>query len=217
MTELADTIIAHYERHAEAWDADRRRLDWNDRAWHDRFVKLLPRGGCVLDLGCGGGDPVAVNLATHGMAVTGVDSSPTLISLCRSRMPRHEWIVGDMRSLALGRTFDGVQAWDSFFHLKPADQRAMFPVFAAHASPAPRSCSTAVPPTARPLAPIRATRSTMRAWMRSNTRSGWTDRGLNWSTTSSRTRAPEAGRCGWRENADAGHLMSYWNPVAGTV
>jgi hypothetical protein len=41
-----------------------------------------------------------------------------------------------MRSLSLGRTFDGVLAWDSFFHLKPDDQRGMFPVFAAHATKA---------------------------------------------------------------------------------
>ena len=40
-----------------------------------------------------------------------------------------------MRSLALARRFEGVLAWDSFFHLKPDDQRAMFAVFAAHAAP----------------------------------------------------------------------------------
>jgi len=40
-----------------------------------------------------------------------------------------------MRRLAMGRRFDGVLAWDSFFHLTHADQRAMFPVFAAHVEP----------------------------------------------------------------------------------
>jgi hypothetical protein len=40
-----------------------------------------------------------------------------------------------MRRLALGRRFDGLLAWDSFFHLTMADQRAMFPRFAAHALP----------------------------------------------------------------------------------
>jgi hypothetical protein len=51
-------------------------------------------------------------------------------------MPDQEWIVGDMRSLALGRRFDGVLAWDSFFHLGHEDQRTMFGIFAAHAAPA---------------------------------------------------------------------------------
>ena len=69
-----------------------------------------------------------------GFQVTGIDSSPTLVALCRERMPDQRWVVEDMRSLCLGRQFDGVLAWDSFFHLKPDDQRAMFLIFAAHAT-----------------------------------------------------------------------------------
>ena len=37
-----------------------------------------------------------------------------------------------MRSLSLGRTFQGLIAWDSFFHLPHDDQRRMFPIFRAH-------------------------------------------------------------------------------------
>jgi SAM-dependent methyltransferase len=135
MNDLADRIIAHYERHAADWDADRRSSGWNDRKWHDRFTALLNAGAAVLDLGCGGGSPVATNLAAHGMRVTGVDSSQALIALCRERLPDQELIVADMRGLKLARTFDGILAWDSFFHLKHDDQRAMFNVFAAHARP----------------------------------------------------------------------------------
>jgi hypothetical protein len=40
-----------------------------------------------------------------------------------------------MRSLRLSRQFDGVLAWDSFFHLTHDDQRRMFDVFARHAGP----------------------------------------------------------------------------------
>jgi hypothetical protein len=39
-----------------------------------------------------------------------------------------------MRTLSLGCLFDGVLAWDSFFHLSYDDQRRMFPIFQAHAS-----------------------------------------------------------------------------------
>jgi hypothetical protein len=56
-----------------------------------------------------------------------------MISFCRDRLPDQEWIVGDMRQLALGRRFDGILAWDSFFHLNHDDQRRMFPIFADHA------------------------------------------------------------------------------------
>jgi len=133
--DLADSIIAHYERHASDWDADRRRFGWNDKPWHDRFAALLGKGARVLDLGCGGGLPVAGNLVAGGMRVTGVDSSPRLVALCRERLPQQEWIVADMRGLRLAAIFDGILAWDSFFHLKSDDQRAMFAVFAAHAGP----------------------------------------------------------------------------------
>jgi len=136
MTDLADRITGHYEKHAIEWDADRRRSGWNDKRWHDRFIRALPKSARVLDLGCGGAIPVALNLVDHAVRVTGVDSSPTLISLCRSRLPEQEWIVADMRSLSLGRSFDGLLAWDSLFHLKPEDQRRMFTLFAAHAKAA---------------------------------------------------------------------------------
>src|ERR1700759_3813796 len=80
------------------------------------FAGRLSEGQTILDRGCGGGAPVAAHMATLGLRVTGIDGSPTLVSICRGRMPDQEWIVGDMRSLALGRTFDGLLAWDSFFH-----------------------------------------------------------------------------------------------------
>jgi SAM-dependent methyltransferase len=134
MNEAASQIIGHYERHAAAWDSDRRAAAWFDKPYIERFLRLLSGTATVLDLGCGGGAPVAAHLAAHGFQVTGVDSSPTLISLCRTRMPDQEWIVADMRSLALGRQFGGVLAWDSFFHLTHDEQRRMFRTFAAHAA-----------------------------------------------------------------------------------
>jgi ubiquinone/menaquinone biosynthesis C-methylase UbiE len=89
MSKLADQIIGHYERHAIAWDGDRARAAWNDKPWHDRFIGSLPKGATVLDLGCGSGSPVARHMAANGLKITGVDSSPTFISLCRSRLPGH--------------------------------------------------------------------------------------------------------------------------------
>jgi SAM-dependent methyltransferase len=136
MEDAANRIADHYEPHALSWDADRRAAAWIDKPFIERFLGFLPRGATVLDLGCGGGSPIAFHMVAKGFRVTGVDSSPTLISLCRTRMPDQEWIVGDMRSLALGRRFGGILAWDSFFHLRHEDQRTMFGIFAEHAAPA---------------------------------------------------------------------------------
>ena len=137
MRDMADRIIDHYERHARDWDAERNRQvsPWTDKPWHDRFIAALPRAARVLDLGCGSGSPVARYMTERGLHVTGVDSSPTLISLCRQRLPHHDWLLGDMRSLGLPRRFDGVLAWDSLFHLTPDDQRRMFKIFARHVAP----------------------------------------------------------------------------------
>lgn len=136
MASVSENIIDLYERRAHEWVGDRSREKvFIEKAWLDRFCALLQAGGTVLDLGCGPGKPMAYYLLASGFDVCGVDSSPTMISLARGSFPEREWIVADMRALALGRRFDGIMAWDSFFHLKHSDQRQMFPIFRAHAKP----------------------------------------------------------------------------------
>lgn len=130
----ARTVMELYERHAVAWDAARPR-SLVERSWLDRFRAAMAARGAVLDLGCGSGEPLAGHLIRYGHPVTGVDASPSLIGLAAGRFPDHRWIVHDMRGLALGARFGGIMAWDSFFHLTRDDQRAMFPVFRAHAAP----------------------------------------------------------------------------------
>lgn len=134
-TAKPEDIVGLYQRHADAWDRDRRPELVIERAWMDRFTALLQPGASILDIGCGSGQPIAKYLIEQGYQVTGVDSSPPLIEKCRARFPRHEWIIADMRTLALHRTFDALIAWDSFFHLPHEPQRAMFPIFKQHANP----------------------------------------------------------------------------------
>ena len=98
-------IVDLYERHAEAWDSDRSK-NLFERGWLDRFTAKVPAGGTILDLGCGSGEPIARHLIGGGFRVTGVDSSPSLVAMCRSRFPVHKWTVGDMRKLRLGRRFN---------------------------------------------------------------------------------------------------------------
>lgn len=136
MTFLAEQIIPHYQRHGAEWSALRRQGAFAERGWLDLFVETTPHeAGSVLDLGCGGGEPIATYLAQRGLEVTGVDTSSAMLEIARSNLPFAKWIEADMRTIALGRRFGGIIAWDSFFHLTPKDQRAMFPVFATHAVP----------------------------------------------------------------------------------
>jgi len=127
-----DLVVDLYERHAHAYDHDRGR-SLRERAWLDRFLGHASPGGTILDLGCGMGEPMARYVMERGFGVLGVDGSPSMIERCRARFPDAEWLVGDMRECELGRRFDGILAWDSFFHLGMDDQRAMFPRFASQA------------------------------------------------------------------------------------
>ena len=130
----ADRIVGLYERHAQAWDCERGGDLISEQTWMARFVALLRPGAALLDLGCGSGQPIARHLIEHGFHLAGIDSSATLIALCGERFPAHEWRVADMRTLALHRTFQGLLAWDSFFHLPPDQQRRMFSIFREHAA-----------------------------------------------------------------------------------
>ena len=123
-----------YRDHAAEFDGERSRA-LRERGWLDAFLALLPPRGSVLDLGCGAGDPIAAYLLGQGARVTGVDASAPLLDLARGRLPQGEWIEADMRGLDLGRQFDGILAWDSFFHLTEEAQRACFRTFGRHAAP----------------------------------------------------------------------------------
>ncbi len=133
MSNASRDVIGLYTEHGADFDKERGR-SLAEKPWLDRFTSLLPGGGSILDIGCGSGEPIAGYFIANGYDVTGIDASLPLIELCRSRFPENLWAVADMRELALGRRFDGLIAWHSFFHLKPEDQRLMFGIFRQHAN-----------------------------------------------------------------------------------
>lgn len=129
MRSPAERVVDLYSRRAREFDADRTRTLF-ERPWLDAFLAHVPETGTVLDLGCGSGEPIARHLIEQGRRVTGVDASPGMIDLCRRRFPDHDWRIGDMRALDPEEPFDGLVAWHSLIHLAPADQPAMFGLFA---------------------------------------------------------------------------------------
>ncbi|MGH6925153.1 MAG: class I SAM-dependent methyltransferase [Propylenella sp.] len=122
-----------YDEAAVSYDRDRRELRGEELYLREATSRLKKRRPQVLDLGCGTGAPIARYLIENSCEVTGVDAAPAMIALAQDRFPDMTWLVDDMRTLSLGRRFDAIIAWDSFFHLGPDDQRAMFPVFRDHA------------------------------------------------------------------------------------
>lgn len=88
------------------------------------WSRSLPRGACILDLGCGHGVPVSQALIAEGFDLHGVDASAKLIAEFRKRFPTaHAECAAVEDSEFFARTFEGVIAWGLMFMLSIETQR----------------------------------------------------------------------------------------------
>ncbi len=89
----------------------------------------------VLDAGCGTGR-VGVELARHGIEVTGVDLDPSMLATARGRAPEVTWVEADLTELDLGRTFDVVvMAGNVPLFTPPGTEAALVAHVARHVAP----------------------------------------------------------------------------------
>jgi SAM-dependent methyltransferase len=198
----ASGIIDLYQRKARDWAESRARGNLFEKPWLDRFRALL-QASPVLDLGCGSGEPMARYLIGLRHPVVGVDSSEAMIDFCRSRFPEQEWIVADMRKLALRRQFSGILAWDSFFHLCPDDQRRMFAVFREHAAPGAALMFTSGPAHGEAIGSLAVSRCIMQASTRTNIARCSIETGFAWWRMSWRTPTAAATLSGSRSTSSS--------------
>jgi SAM-dependent methyltransferase len=108
----------------------------------EEAADLLPRLGggtdsraeTLLELGAGGG-----SLASHlkrRFRLTLTDLSPRMLDVSRALNPECEHLVGDMRTLRLGRQFDVVLVHDAIMYATtPAAVRATLQTAAVHCRP----------------------------------------------------------------------------------
>ena len=102
MNDPARVVAAGYDEVADRYAA----LEGESGSWPrtrhvEELAERLPRGAAVLDLGCGNGVPVAVELAEAGFDVTGVDVSPEQVRRAWSAVPAGMFLVADMLSAEL--------------------------------------------------------------------------------------------------------------------
>jgi hypothetical protein len=103
---------------------------WRDALWE----KLGPGRHRILELGVGGGN----NLShlTKDFQATAVDLSERMLIHSKKLNPGVEHIVGDMRTIRLGRKFKAVIIHDAIsYMLTEGDLRATFATAAAHLEP----------------------------------------------------------------------------------
>jgi SAM-dependent methyltransferase len=94
----------------------------------------VPDGGTLLHLGSGGGS--LDHSLKRAYRVTGVDRSEAMLAQARRLNPEVEYVLGDMRDVRLGRTFDAVLVHDAIAYMTTVDElRAAYRTAAAHLRP----------------------------------------------------------------------------------
>jgi len=89
----------------------------------------------LLELGSGGGN--TASHLRHDLQLTLTDLSPEMLQLSQTINPDTEHLVGDMRTLRLGRTFDAVLIHDAIGYMtSESDLRAAMATAFEHLRPA---------------------------------------------------------------------------------
>ena len=102
---------------------------------HDLIQRENPKARSLLDVACGTGAHLAE--LRRWYTVEGVDQSPSMLAVARSRLPGVPFHVADMRTLELGRSFDAVLCLFSSigYVTEPAEMRSTIGRLAAHVAP----------------------------------------------------------------------------------
>jgi 2-polyprenyl-3-methyl-5-hydroxy-6-metoxy-1,4-benzoquinol methylase len=77
----------------------------------------------ILDVGCGGGIPIAKYLVEKGFRVSGIDSSEKMIRLAKKNVPVGTFLKADIRTYIIDEQYEGIIAWDTLFHIERKNQK----------------------------------------------------------------------------------------------
>lgn len=122
-----EATLDFYDREAGSYAANTR--DGTVR-WLAGFMKLLPAGARVLELGCGSGRDAAVLLA-HGFNVEPTDGSPAMAAQAEERLKRPVRVMRFDELTGVGM-YDGIWAHASLLHVpRPALGAVLALVFQA--------------------------------------------------------------------------------------
>jgi SAM-dependent methyltransferase len=93
------------------------------------FIKLIPRGGRVLDIGCAGGRDCAV-LAQRGFKVMGIDLVVAFLKEAKRLVPKAKFVRMDLLGLRFpANYFDAIWTNAVLHHLEKKDLAVAFDGF----------------------------------------------------------------------------------------
>jgi SAM-dependent methyltransferase len=84
----------------------------------------LPEGSDVLELGCGGGGPATLAIASRHRLV-GVDISAEQIARARANVPDAKFVRGDATTLELDSSYDAVVSLFMLGHVRRDEQEPL--------------------------------------------------------------------------------------------
>jgi 2-polyprenyl-3-methyl-5-hydroxy-6-metoxy-1,4-benzoquinol methylase len=110
---MANKTINYYNNNAESYYDQTVNIDFEDL--YEKFLKYIPDGGSIMDVGCGSGRDAAAFKAA-GYAAEGLDASAELgaIAACRQNI---KVTVCNMEDWIASEPFDGIWCCASLLHL----------------------------------------------------------------------------------------------------
>ena len=109
----SDITVGYYDANAATFSRDADGINMNHL--YGEFIPLLPKGGKVLDAGCGSGRD-SVYFQGQGFTVTAFDASKELASIASKRLGQRVRVMGFL-DVEFSNQFDGVWACASLLHL----------------------------------------------------------------------------------------------------
>ena len=109
--------LDYYNKNSEEYFNSTLNVDMTNT--YKEFLKLVPEGGKILDLGCGSGRD-SMNFMKLGYEVTAVDGSKELAKKASALLGK-EVIVSTFEELELKEKFHGIWACASLLHIKRED------------------------------------------------------------------------------------------------
>ena len=109
-------VVEFFDRLAPGWDAELVRSDEIIRTILDNAG--VTAGKNVLDVACGTGVLIPDYLERNVASVTGIDISPKMAEIARSKFPQESVtsLCGDVETAAFDRQFDCIVVYNAFPH-----------------------------------------------------------------------------------------------------